>query len=34
VAEWPWNQWPDARGTGGRMFMESVAEWDRNTQPK
>ena len=25
-----WNQWPNATGMGGRMFMESVAEWDRN----
>jgi len=25
-----WNQWPNATGIGGRMFMESAAEWDRN----
>ena len=27
------NQWPDARGTGGRMLMESVAEWPWNGWP-
>jgi hypothetical protein len=25
-----WNQWPNATGMGGRMFMESVAECDWN----
>jgi hypothetical protein len=32
VAGWPWNQWPDERGTGGRISVESVAEWAWNTQ--
>jgi hypothetical protein len=22
VAEWPWNQWPNASGMGGRMGVE------------
>ncbi len=32
VAECSWNRWPDVSGMGGRMFMESVAEWVWNTQ--
>ena len=32
MAGWPWNQWPDGRGTGGRISVESVAEWAWNTQ--
>jgi hypothetical protein len=33
VAEWPWNQWPDRRGTGGRISVESVAECPWNGWP-
>ena len=32
VAESPWNQWQNVRGLGGRMRVESVAEWSWNTQ--
>ena len=32
VAGCLWNRWPDHRGMGGRMVMESVAGWARNTQ--
>lgn len=34
VAGCLWNRWPDHRGMGGRMVMESVAGWARNTQHK
>ena len=33
VAEWPWNQWPNRRGTGGRISVESVAECPWNGWP-
>jgi hypothetical protein len=33
VAEWPWNQWPNAAGMGGRISVESVAEWAWNGWP-
>jgi len=29
----PWNRWPHLRGTGGHMFMESMATCAWNTQP-
>jgi hypothetical protein len=32
VAEWPWNQWPDEHGMGGRIIVESPAGWAWNTQ--
>ena len=34
VAGCLWNRWPDHRGMGGRMVMESVAGWARNTHFK
>ncbi|WP_334018023.1 hypothetical protein [Pseudomonas aeruginosa] len=30
VARWLWNQWPDARGTGGQITVESVARCSWN----
>lgn len=33
VARWPWNQWPDARGTGGRISVESMARCSWNRWP-
>ena len=33
VAESSWNQWPDGRGMGGRMRVESVAGWPWNGWP-
>ena len=33
VAEWPGNQWPDRRGTGSRISVESVAECPWNGGP-
>jgi len=24
--EWPWNQWSNARGTAGRISVESLVE--------
>src|SRR5690606_5040246 len=33
VAGWPWNQWPDARGMGGRINVESVVRCSWNGWP-
>jgi len=33
VAGWPWNQWPDARGMGGRITVESVVRCSWNGWP-
>ncbi|TXI34646.1 MAG: hypothetical protein E6Q69_03415 [Aquipseudomonas alcaligenes] len=33
MARWPWTQWPDARGTGGRITVESVARCSWNGWP-
>src|SRR5690606_37423521 len=33
VAEWPWDQWPNARGMAGRISVEAVAECPWNGRP-
>ncbi|PKF46569.1 hypothetical protein CW356_11245 [Streptococcus pneumoniae] len=33
MAGWPWNQWSDTRGMGGRITVESVVRCSWNGWP-